>query len=1172
MAQGLVNGDPQRVGGYWLAGRLGAGGQGVVYEAYDAEGSRVAIKVLHGHSADDADSRERMRRETAAAQRVASFCTARVLAADIAGERPYIVSEYVEGPDLRRALARGRRFAGGDLHRLATAIATALAAIHEAGVVHRDLKPDNVLLGPDGPRVIDFGIARTLDMSLTATGQTAGTPTYMAPEVFGGTRAGMPADVFAWGAIVLFAATGADPFMADNIGAVMHRVLSIHPDLDVLPPSLRGLVGAALAKDPTARPTAPELLLALVSGDGRLDMARLLVEGTRTAGGMSRRPAGDPSLGTIAEETYETLSPADRELVPEIFLRLVTVGDDGELLARRVPREEIIGGRPAPEAEAVERVLGAFSYLVRAGAEEVAFTRPALPHAWPRMRGWVRADRDGLPAHREIATAARRWHLQGRKEGELMQGGSLERALGWAATGRRHITLTPVERDFLDAGAALTRRRARRGRVVTAVMAVLLVIALAATTVAVWQIRVAAAQRDEAEARRIAVVSEGLRGTDPVQAMLLSVAAWKLSPVPEARAALTGSLAQREVRVFQDPAADAVRRLSDDGRVLVSISRGVARASDVRTGAPAGAVVKIGEADGRIMDAAVSPRGRVLAVAIEGRDVRLWDLRTGHALPHTYPLGAASTHLGVTLTYGRSEHLLAVSLGEGETVWNTATGRTSAGGMCCGAIATPDGTAVISAGPQSTPVVRTTVPGGRGTTLMASCPQCWYRPALSEDGRTLAIGNNGAIGLHDPVTGAQHDLIMEGWNGGDLRFSHDGTLLASVAPAGVQVYRVADRALVMEHVVATDGARLAFDPDGRTLRYLDGDTVVSLDLTGLSGATTGHWAAMSSDARMLAYRDSATGEFGLARADTGGPAGRRLFSTRPGGLYTLGTAFSRDGRLLAVGGDDPDDSGITVWDTATRARRARLTGLASYPDAMAFAPDGRHLAALVRTGEPRTGDQIMLWDLRDGRRLWRLDRQSAAEIGFTPDGRAVVLRAEDARAVDVATGRPAGPVTLGDDARQTRLTGGGALYALGDAEGRLTLWTPGSGGPAKLILQGPTRDVTAVAASPDGRLIATVQGGRTGSVALWDRATGVLLGRPVVERINAVREVAFSADGRRLMVLDDQGGFAVQPIAPDALAAAACARAGRDLTPGEWAAQLPGLPYRPTCPSAASPR
>ncbi|MFC4587033.1 WD40 repeat domain-containing serine/threonine-protein kinase [Sphaerisporangium corydalis] len=1166
MAQGLIDGDPQRLGGYWLAGRLGTGGQGVVYEAYDAEGTRVAVKVLHGNSANHGDLRERMRREATAAQRVASFCTARVLGADLDGPRPYIVSEYVEGPDLRRALADGRRFAGGDLHRLATAIATALTAIHEAGVVHRDMKPDNVLLGPDGPRVIDFGIARTLEMSLTSTGFTAGTPTYMAPEVFSGTRAGMPADVFAWGAIMVFAATGADPFLADNLGAVMHRVLSADPDLSALPESLRELVRAALAKDPAGRPTAPELLLALVSGDGRVDMARLLVEGSRTAGGVTRDQTGDPALGTMAEDSYETLSPAERELVPEVFLRLVTVRDDGELVPCRVPRAEILGGRPVQEAEAIERVFGAFSYLLSAG-EEVAFTRPALPHAWPRMRAWVRANRDGLAAHRGIATAARRWHAHGRRDGDLMQGSTLEGALHWAATERRNITLTPVERDFLDAGAALIRRRARVSRLVTVAMAVLLVGALVAASIAVWQSRVASVQRDEAEARRIAVVSDGLRATDPVRAMLLSVAAWRLSPVPEARAALTGSLVQREARVFQDPAPEGVRRLSHDGRVLVGIGNGEARAWNVRTGARAGGA-RLGDKGAHILDAALSPSGRVLAVATEGKDVRLWDLTTGRALPRSYPLGPASRELNVFLTYGEAEDLLAVALGEGEVIWNTATGRTSSSGDCCMPLIARDGASAVTAG-LSGQVIHVTVPGGRATTLAKNCDGCAQRVALSRDGRRLAVGRGSVVGLTDPATGrpiGEAPMDMEGWNGGDLRFSPDGALLASVAATGVQVYRTADSALLINHAISVVRPQFAFDPDGRSIRYLDGDTVVTLGLINIARSAAPAWTAMSPDGRLLVGRDTRAGEVRLGLPATGKYTGKPLGTTTKGPIYTFRTVFGRDGRLVAVSGVTTDDETIAVWDTARQTRVATLKGLAASPDAMAISPDGRLLVALDTSAQDAsTGPAVILWDLRDGRERWRLTYPAVTDIGFSPDGKSVVVRGDDVRTADAGTGRLTGTVKLGGDTRRTLFTEGGALYAAGEGEGGLALWAPGAARPETLTLHGPTRGVTGVAVAPGGGLAATVQGDGTGSVEVWDLATGVLLGRPVTERVSAVRDVTFSADGTRLLVLDDQGGLTTYPVVPETLVSRVCARAGRDLTEQEWRSQLPDLPYRPVC-------
>ncbi|WP_233526401.1 ABC transporter substrate-binding protein [Actinomadura spongiicola] len=266
----LRGGDPSRLGSYRLTGLLGAGGQGTVYLGEDDEGRRVAVKLLHARFSGDPKARARFAAEVAVAQRVSAFCTARVLASDVEGDSPYIVSEYIDGPPLSRVLADEGPRRGTDLDRLAIGTMTALAAIHQAGVVHRDFKPANVLLAPDGPRVIDFGIARALDATGTLSSTAVGTPAYMAPEQISGAPVGPEADVFAWGTTMVYAATARPAFGQDSIPAVMHRILTMPPDLGVLEEPLRQVVADCLSKDPALRPTAPNVLAHLLDLAGSL--------------------------------------------------------------------------------------------------------------------------------------------------------------------------------------------------------------------------------------------------------------------------------------------------------------------------------------------------------------------------------------------------------------------------------------------------------------------------------------------------------------------------------------------------------------------------------------------------------------------------------------------------------------------------------------------------------------------------------------------------------------------------------------------------------------------------------------------------------------------------------------------------------------------------------------
>ncbi|MFI6299016.1 hypothetical protein ACIBEJ_46025 [Nonomuraea sp. NPDC050790] len=796
-----------RLGGYWLGIRLG----GRTVEAYDESGLRRALTQCVPPE------------ETEPLLRVKSLHVAAVV--EVADT--FLVSEYVEGRSLRQVVETRGPCSADDLYRLAAATATALAAIHEAGAVHGALDPGAVLLTDAGPRLVGLGTGETdspwddrpwddrpgddgprgdspRDDGPRADGPWADGPWDEGPRDEGprddsSRGGGVAGDVRAWGRTLAFAAGG----MAE------------------LDPALADLVTAALHPDPEHRPGARHLLMSLLdqpqSQQGRL---------------LPPEPVDDPPLGTRAEQLYAALSRAEQELVPEVLLRLVGMDERGEDSRVRVERAELVAGRTPEQAAAIERVLqvyGEAGLLTRDGTN-VAMACGALLRAWPRLHEWLDAERDGLAVHRELARAARRWESGGRREADLFHDGTLDRALAWAATGRRHVTLGGEEQAFLDAGLASGRRRGRRRWVVAAAVAV------AVLAVAIWQYGTAQGKVDEAMARVAATRAEAARPSDPVLARKLSLTSWALAPVPEALRQLAKSETDPVNGSFTDPTATerSLHTLSADGRKLAALTDGVLRIFDTATGEQ---IARTPGPPEKIRAIAWSPVERDLALVGIQRTY-FWDTTSGGGVKERFARGLSQPGRHAAWFSPGGTFLFAEGSEYGERwAWDLGQGEEAFAGR------------FVVVGPDDRRVLefdgRRSLIDDLRTGQVSPAPWLERMPpdytAFSPDGGRVAIAGEDGVQLYD-LTGVPTLSTPLQPASGTLRFSPDGRYLAGTDSDRVRVWQVAGGTLTVDRQVPLAGGdrpvQAVFDPSSAGIKVLAGrGTVLSIAADGTRRAT-----------------------------------------------------------------------------------------------------------------------------------------------------------------------------------------------------------------------------------------------------------------------------------------------------------------------------------------------
>ncbi|MFG3273520.1 nSTAND1 domain-containing NTPase [Streptomyces luteogriseus] len=903
------------------------------------------------------------------------------------------------------------------------------------------------------------------------------------------------------------------------------------------------------------------------------------------------------ALARTAEDFYQQLDTGQRELVRLVFLRLTALGEGTEDTRRPACLEEL-DGLTEPSEGGLDAVLdrAAKARLLTLDRERVELAHEALIRCWPRLHGWLTEDREAVRTLRRLTDAAQAWEALGRDPGALYRGTRLETAAGLDRT-----ALSVKEREFLDASLAAQaseraaeRRRARLRHMATALLSVLLVLATTTAVLAVRAQRAADRQRDAASSQRAADKARALRMVDPALAAQLSLAAYRVSPTPEARSSVLSSFATPyATRLTGQTGAVTAVAFSGDGGMLVT--GGADRTLHLwRVGDPhrPRELSTLPRLAGPVRTVAVSPDGRMLAAGIDDGTVLVWDIGDARRprISSRLPGGAGSI---AGLRFGPGGRTLAAVARNGIRVWQL------------------------------------TDPGRPRELVALDVRAAVTAMAFSRDGRTLATGHaDHAVRLWRLAASGERvrELSTASGHGGEVRavaFAPDDRRLATgSADFTVRLWDVTRQGhartaeVLTTHTDAVDA--VAFAPDGRTLATAGADATVrrwqvtgsgsTRELSVFTGHTNGvHAMAFSPDGRTLVTGS----EDQTARLwDLPGPA----VTGHSSSIYSV--AFSPDGRTLATGSYDRT---VRLWSLADARRPrelARLTGHTGPVNSVAYRPDGRTLATGSADGTLR------LWSVGAAQRP-RLLGTARCRIGhvdsvaFTPDGRTLATGGESGTvrlwdATDVRHLRPLTTLRGTSPVDSTAFAPDGRSLAVASRNRTVVLWhLNAQRQPARrAVLTGHTDAVKSVAFSPDSRTLAT--GSEDRSVRLWDltdprhpvardRLTGYTdgvmavafapggemlatassdhtvrlygltgrgdAGEPILlaGHTKAVDTLAFSPDGHILATGSEDWTALLWDPDIERVAARICATTSSAITPREWRQYFPQRNYQPPC-------